>query len=129
MSSTFIIQMKTTIMQMETCVNTMMRNEWDFLFFAYLFQSFIYLFSLEVKSISSWDYTRNCDFCGIGFGVCSEINNVLCNGFWIEVDSSSMENYLCWGKFHGRFDVIFHALCFGSTKRSNYNMVFIVELS
>ena len=46
------------------CVNTMMWNEWNVLLFAYLFQSLIYLFSVGVKSISSWDYTQNCTLTG-----------------------------------------------------------------
>ena len=75
MSSTFIIQLKTTAIQIKTCVNTMMRSEWIFLLFAYLFQSFIYLFSLEVKIISSWDYSRNCYLHSISFDAFGDINN------------------------------------------------------
>ena len=132
-SSTFLIQMKTTAIQMVTCVNTMMQNKWNVHFFINIFQSFIYFFCLEVKGVSSWDYTRNCNLSGISFDVFGEIHNVLCNDFWILtwslVVSSGIRNYLFWEKFHGRLDVIFHTLCFGSTKRSNYNMVFIVEVS
>ena len=110
-----------------------MLNEWSFLLFSYLFQSFIYLFSLEVKSISSWEYTRNCDLCGITFDIFGEINNVLCNGFWIFtwgwVVISTMKNYLFLGKFYGWLDVIFPTLRFGSTKPSNYNVVLLIELS
>ena len=45
-----------------------------------------------------------------------------------------MENYFFGGegggaKFVFRLDVIFYTLRFGFTKQSNYNMVFIVELS
>ena len=78
--------MKATAIQTETCVNTMMRNEWNFLLFVYLFQSSIYLFSLEVKSISSWDYTRNCYLYSVSFDVFGDINNVLCSDFRIFLD-------------------------------------------
>ena len=109
--------MKTTATQMKTCIDTMIRNEWNFLFFAYLFQSFIYLFSLDVKSISSWDYTRNCYLHGVSLDVFGDINNVLCVSLWVFkwrwVVSSAMKNYLFRAKFHDRFDVIFHTLCFG----------------
>ena len=85
--------MKATAIQTETCVNTIMRNEWNFLLFVYLFHSFIYLFSLEVKSIYSWGYTRNCYLYSVSFDVfnyylysVSDNNNVLCSDFRIFLD-------------------------------------------
>lgn len=67
----------------------------------------------------------------VSFDVFGEIH-VFCIGFWIFtrwlIVCSAMENYLFWGKFLGRFDVIFHTLCFGSTNQSSCNMVFTSKL-
>ena len=82
-SSTIIIQMKTTTIQMETCVNTMMRNERMFSsLHIFLRVSFI-CSAFRLKSVSSWDYTQNYDLCSISFDVFGEIHNGLCSGFQI----------------------------------------------
>ena len=48
--------MKNETIQIKECANTMIRNEWNFLLFAFLFQSLIYLVSLDVKSMFYWEY-------------------------------------------------------------------------
>ena len=48
--------MKNETIQIKECANTMIRNEWNFLLFAFLFQGLIYLVSLDVKSMFYWEY-------------------------------------------------------------------------
>ena len=48
--------MKNETIQIKKCANTMIRNEWNFLLFAFLFQSLIYLVSLDVRSMFYWEY-------------------------------------------------------------------------